>query len=124
MDRMLATEEEISLQQEINQYKINPDIVDLMTDTQEVGYKASARRAEEQANFIFRDRMLMQTRRERSEEWQGLRTSVEKEITTDVQKYPVYRAFEYLMGNKLLKEGEDNSFTRLSKVQTSNISDG
>ncbi|MDB4871976.1 MAG: hypothetical protein JWL97_2980 [Gemmatimonadales bacterium] len=101
-DRLLAVDTEIARAE--SDAKSQPLFADPkavgMSDAEAESYQKAIADAHQAAEEALTTRMMKQIRREESAEWKAWRDPIEKDVTSDVNKRPEYRALSFLKDEK------------------------
>lgn len=103
-DRMLATDEAIENLKDNPVFRVDDNILDLLTATEKKDYLNITQRAGEKAKEKLLKKALKQKAIANKEFYQKERAAVKKEIEEEMNKNPTYRAIHYLKTGKLLGE--------------------
>lgn len=117
MDRMFATDEAIKAAREYNNYDSKMLDISILTDKENEQYQALIEQAKFEATENLRTTAMKELQREALAEWKKAKESAVKDIESELNEQPVWKAVGWLQKGKLPDGKEIPGFehARLSK---------
>ena len=119
-DRMLATDEQIELNRDTPLFKVDTNILELLTKAERKDYLKRTEEAKEKTKEILLKKALKQKEKENSKAYKEDRAKVEAEVRDEMNKDKTFRALHFLKTGKLLGEDTELNPVKLSSKEVKN----